>query len=370
VRLQVAEDGDLDHATVDGAGLRDLRTTYLAGVVRDGHEIAPVPPDTLLLAGDILTFVGRVDDVRDLLARPGLIEAEHQQTSLLEGDGHDFYECVLGSSSRLVGRNLKELSFRGHYGGAVVAIHRAGERIDAKLGTVRLQPGDVLLVLADEQFDERWQGAQDFAVVVPHRVRVKQRSPRELFVALTVLAMVGLSASGLVPIVTSVMAAVAVFVGTRTIGFRRAMGSLNTDVLLIVAAAIGLGIAMRTSGLAGVLASGVEGAAGVGGMLLALTMVVIGTIVLTELITNVAAAGIMVPIALDVAQRLDADPTGFAVAVAIAASASFLTPIGYQTNTIVYGLGGYRFGDYWRLGLPLTTSVLVVTLLVVPVVWG
>jgi di/tricarboxylate transporter len=370
VRLQVAPDGALDHATVDEAGLRDLRTTYLAGVVRDGHEIAPVPPDTLLLADDVLTFVGRIDDVRDLLTRPGLIEAEHPQTSMLEGDGHDLYECVLGSSSRLVGKNLKELSFRGHYGGAVVAIHRAGERIDAKLGTVRLHPGDVLLVLADAYFDERWQGAQDFAVLVPHRVRVTQRSPRELFVALTVLGMVGLSASGLVPIATSVMGAVALFVGTRTIGFRRALGSLNTDVLLIVAAAIGLGIAMQTSGLAGVLASGVEVASTYGGVLLALAMVVVGTIVLTELVTNVAAAGIMVPIALDAATRLDAEPTGFAVAVAIAASASFLTPIGYQTNTIVYGLGGYRFGDYWRLGLPLTTSVLVVTLLVVPAVWG
>jgi di/tricarboxylate transporter len=185
-----------------------------------------------------------------------------------------------------------------------------------------------------------------------------------------VLAMVGLSASGLVPIATSVLAAVAIFVGTRTISFRRALGSLNTDVLLIVAAAIGLGIAMQSSGLAGVLASGVEAASASGGLLVALAMIVLGTIVLTEMVTNVAAAGIMVPIALDAAQRLDADPTGFAVAVAVAASASFLTPIGYQTNTIVYGLGGYRFGDYWRLGLPLTTSVLVVILLVVPAVWG
>lgn len=370
VRLQVAPDGPLDHATVDGAGLRDLRTTYLAGLVRDGHEIAPVAPDTLLLAGDVLTFVGRVDDVRDLLSRPGLVEAEHPQTELLEGDGHDLYECVLGSSSRLVGRTLKEVSFRGHYGGAVVAIHRAGQRVDAKLGTVRLQPGDVLLVLADEPYGERWQGTPDFAVVVPHRARTSSRSPREPFVALVVLAMVGLSASGLVPIVTSVLAAVAVFIGTRTIRFRRALDALNLDVLLIVAAAIGLGIAMQTSGLAGVVADGVAWAAGEGGVLLALAMVVIGTIVLTELVTNVAAAGIMVPVALDAAQRLQAEPTGFAVAVAIAASASFLTPIGYQTNTIVYGLGGYRFGDYWRLGLPLTAAVLVVTLLVVPAVWG
>ena len=370
VRLQVAADGPLHHATVEEAGLRDLRATFLASLTREGHEIAPVAPDTLLLGGDVLTFVGRVDDVRDLLARPGLVEAEHPQTALLDGDGHAMHECVLGSASPLVGRTLKEVSFRGRYGGAVVAIHRAGQRMDAKLGTVELHQGDALLVLADDRFDERWQGRPDFAVIVPDGGHLSERSPRELFVVLTVLAMVGLSASGLVPIVTSVLGAVAVLVGTRTIAFRRALDSLNLDVLLIVAAAIGLGTAMQVSGLAGVVASGVATASDAGGLLLALTLVVVGTIVLTELVTNVAAAGIMVPIALDVAGRVDADPTGFAVAVAIAASASFLTPIGYQTNTIVYGLGGYRFGDYWRLGAPLTASVLAVTLLVVPVVWG
>ena len=117
-------------------------------------------------------------------------------------------------------------------------------------------------------------------------------------------------------------------------------------------------------------------AAGIGtlaehtGLLVALAAVTVGTMVLTELITNAAAAALMVPIAISTADRVDADPTGFAVAVAIAASASFLTPIGYQTNTIVYGLGGYRFGDYWRLGLPLVTVVLATVLIVVPRVWG
>ena len=370
VRLQVAEGGPIDHTTVEEAGLRDLRTTYLVGLVRDGHDIAPVPPATLLLAGDVLTFVGRVDDVRDLLARPGLVEAEHPQTTALDGDGHDYHECILGSSSRLVGRTLKDVSFRGHYGGAVVAIHRAGERIDAKLGTVRLQSGDALLVLADEHFAERWQGRPDFAVIVPHHDQAFARSGREPLVVATVVAMVALAASGLVPIVTAVLGAVAVLVGTRTIRFRRALDALNLDVLLIVAAAIGLGTAMRASGLAGMVADAVTAAAGRGGLLLALLLVVVGTLVLTELVTNVAAAGLMVPVALEAATRVDAEPIGFAVAVAIAASASFLTPIGYQTNTIVYGLGGYRFGDYWRLGLPLTLAVVVVTLAVIPVVWA
>jgi di/tricarboxylate transporter len=370
VRLQVTPGGPVDHATVEAAGLRDLRTTYLVGLVRDGHELALVAPGTLLLAGDVLTFVGRIDDIRDLLTHPGLVEAEHTQTAALDGDGHDYHECILGPSSRLVGRTLKEVSFRGHYGGAVVAIHRAGQRIDAKLGTVRLHAGDALLVLADPQFPERWQGRPDFAVVVPHRDPETARSAREPLVAATLLAMVAVAAVGLAPIVTAVLGAVTVLVATRTVRFRQALDALDLDVLLIVAAAIGLGTAMQVSGLAGLVGDGVEVVAAHGGMLLTLAMVVVATIALTELITNVAAAGLMVPIALEAAGRVEADATGFAVAVAIAASASFLTPLGYQTNTIVYGLGGYRFGDYWRLGLPLTLAVVAVTLVVVPAVWG
>ena len=159
-------------------------------------------------------------------------------------------------------------------------------------------------------------------------------------------------------------------VGSRTIRFWDARGSLDLDVLLIVAAAIGLGGAITSSGLAEKVGDGIEAIAMNGGTLVALLAVLVGTLVLTELVTNVAAAALMVPIALDVATRVGADPRGWAIGVAIMASSSFLTPIGYQTNTIVYGLGGYRFSDYWRLGLPLTCVVLASAMLVIPAVWG
>ena len=139
---------------------------------------------------------------------------------------------------------------------------------------------------------------------------------------------------------------------------------------MIVAAAIGLGGAVQSSGLAGTLASGIEAVATHTGQVGGLAAIMIGTLVLTELVTNVAAAALMVPVALSAAAGVGVDPHGYAIAVAVAASASFLTPIGYQTNTIVYGLGGYRFGDYWRLGAPLTATVLAVSLVVIPLVWG
>jgi di/tricarboxylate transporter len=186
---------------------------------------------------------------------------------------------------------------------------------------------------------------------------------------LTTLAMVVFAATGLVPVVTAVLLACAVLVTSGAIRFRRALEALDIDVLLIVAAAIGLGVAVHNSGLAAALGQGIASLAIRQGVLVGLALVAVGTVVLTELITNVAAAALVVPIAIDVAERVGGNPRGFAVAVALSASASFLTPIGYQTNTIVYGLGGYRFGDFWRLGLPLAAAAVATTLFVVPLVW-
>jgi di/tricarboxylate transporter len=371
LRLQVAAGGPLDGRGVAEAGLRDLATTYLASVVRDGREMAPVSPDTILSAGDVLVFVGRVSQVRDLLDRPGLTEAEVAQTSLLNGEGHGLIEVVVGANSPLVGESLKSAAFRGRYDGAVVAIHRSGARVTGKLGEVRLRTGDALLVLAGLGFEERWQGAQDFAAIAPLEPSVPPESDHHRWITLgTVVAMIVLAASGVLPIVIAVLLACSVLVATRTIRFRRALDALDRDVLLIVAAAIGLGAALESSGVADLLADGLAVMTAGRSQLVALALITVGTLVLTEVITNVAAAALMAPLAITTADRVGFDPTGFAVAVALAASASFLTPIGYQTNTIVFGLGGYRFGDYWRLGLPLAVCTVVIVLVVVPLVWG
>ena len=370
VRLAATADGPLVGRTVADAGLRNLANVFLVRIDRSDGEIVPVPPDETLRRDDELTFVGGVDQIRDLRDREGLALAEGTQVDLLEGDGHRMFECVVGSSSALAGRTLKETSFRGRYGGAVVAIHRAGERVEGKLGGIRLRTGDVLLVLADVAFAARWRDRPDFAVVVGLDDHLVASSPRRPLVLVTVVAMVVVAAIGWLPLLDAVLAACAVLVGTRTVRFNQAREALDLDVLLIVAAAIGLGGAVQSSGLAGTLASGIEAVATHTGQVGGLAAIMIGTLVLTELVTNVAAAALMVPVALSAAAGVGVDPHGYAIAVAVAASASFLTPIGYQTNTIVYGLGGYRFGDYWRLGAPLTATVLAVSLVVIPLVWG
>jgi di/tricarboxylate transporter len=368
-RLQVATGGPLDGHTVTDSGLRNLEQVYVAGLRRGDLELTPLAPSTVLQSGDVLTFVGRVQEVLEVSSRSGLVHADETQATLLDGDRHGLVEAVVGTNSPLVNRTPKEVAFRGHYGAAIVAIHRQGERVDAKLGEVRLAAGDALLLMTDEDFEERWRPTRDFAVVVPLDDDDARPSRYRPLVGATTVAMVVAAAVG-VPILTAVLAACLVLVGSRAIRFWDARGSVDLDVLLIVASAIGLGGAIASSGLAEQIGDLIEAVASSSGSLVALLAVLVGTLVLTELVTNVAAAALMVPIAVDVAARVGEDPRGWAVGVAVMASSSFLTPIGYQTNTIVYGLGGYRFGDYWRLGLPLTTIVLVAGAVLIPLLWG
>ncbi|TVP71662.1 MAG: SLC13 family permease [Nitriliruptor sp.] len=365
--LQVEPGGAVDGLTVSAAGLRELESAFLARIHRDDTDIAPVGPEEVLRGGDVLVLVGEVADVTDLAERDGLRLADSTQVHLLDGGQHDRYEVVLDRASPLAGRTLKEMSFRGRYDAAVLALHRGGQRVHHKLGTEVLEPGDSLLVQAAPGFDDRWRDRGDFAVVVPLTSRTRTPSPRRWFVLGVVLAMLVIAGSGLLPILTAVLVACAALVATRTVSFHAAKASIDLDVVLIIGAAIGLGTAVTASGLATTGAQALVGAvSGQGAVTFALAVLglIVTTLVLTELITNIAAAALMTPIALDLALQLDADPRRLAIAVAIAASASFLTPIGYQTNTIVYGLGGYRFGDYWRVGLPLSVAVTVTTVAV------
>ncbi len=369
VQMVVEPGGPLEGATVREAGLRNLEGLFLARVHRHGREIVPVHPEEPLEGGDVLVFVGRVEDVTGMESQAGLAHAEGLQLSLLEGDRHRSFEAVVGRDSHLVGRTLQGVSFRGRYGGVVLAIHRDGERVSGKLGALALRPGDVLLVQADRDFAERARGASAFAVVAPLGEDTTPVSQRRWLVVGVGAAMVGVAAIGLVDIAVAVLGACLALLLTRTIGFHEAKEALDIDVLLIVASAIGLGAAVERSGLAAVAADGIAEIGAIGGEVGALLAIIVGTLILTELVTNVAAAAIMVPIALSIAGEVGADPRTFALVVAVSGSASFLTPIGYQTNTIVYGLGGYHFGDYWRLGAPLTAVVIAVTVVMVSVVW-
>ena len=370
VDMVVSDSGDLDGVSVDEAGLRHLQGVFLVQIERDGDTITPVTPHTVLRGGDRLRFAGMADNVVDLHAIPGLSSGEEAQFRGFDLARSFFYEAVVGSSSPLIGNTLREIQFRSRYQAAVVAIHRAGQRLDAKLGDVRIRVGDTLVVLSDRRFRDRHRERRDFLLVAPlgrsPTPSVEHRTPVLLIGAGVVLA----AATGLMPILDASLLGVLALLGLRIMSPGEARSAIDLDVVLVIAGGIGLAEAMRSSGLADELAAGLVASLGELGAVGALVGVVLATILLTEAVSNAAAAAIMFPIAIAAASSLGSDPRGFAVAVAVAASASFLTPVGYQTNTMVYGPGSYRYGDYARLGAPLTALAIVVTVVGVSLVWS
>jgi di/tricarboxylate transporter len=369
VHTTVQHGGPMDGRTVEAAGLRHLQGVFLVQIERTEETIAPVAPTAVLQGGDVLTFAGRVDLVRDLQNMRGLRYAEEKHTVDFESNGHTFFEVVVSNSSPLAGKTLKETDFRSRYQAAVLAIHRSGERVNEKLGSVKLREGDTLLLVSDHDFSKRWRDRKDFLLVSKLGGSRPVSSRQALLVGIIALGVVLVAGLGVLPILQASLVGAIALVVFGVLSPYEAREAVELDVLLMIAASFGIGIAIEKSGLAQVLGSFiVDGFSGWGpvGVLLAVTL---ATVALTELITNNAAAALLFPIAMATASQLGLNPRPYAIAVAVAASASFLTPIGYQTNTMVYGPGGYKFGDYSRLGFPLTLIVVAMIVLVIPVFW-
>ena len=306
----------------------------------------------------------------DLHTINGLRSSEDGQLAQLGTDTGAIYEVVLGQSSPVVGQTIRDSEFRGHYQAAVLAVHRAGRRIDAKLGDVQLRVGDTLLLIGGDDFESQWGEQPDFLLVSGVGDLARRGIQRRAFVvAPIVVVMVVLAGTGVLTLLEAALLAALSVVALRVLTPIQARNAIDLDIVVTIAAAFGLAAAIQQSGLADQFAMGIvdifEGL-GPRGVLLGL---VLATIVLTELVTNSAAAVLMFPVAIAAAQATGLDPRSTAIAIAITASASFLTPIGYQTNIMVYGPGGYRFADYARLGAPLSLTVILVVVLATPVFW-
>ncbi len=370
VDMVITPGGPLDGLTVDAAGLRQLAGVFLVQVVREDESTAPVGPDFRLHGADELRFAGKADDVVDLHSIPGLESLEQEQFHGFDLSASSFFEAVVGASSPLVGRTLKQSRFRSNYQAAVVAVHRAGHRIDAKLGEVPIRVGDTLVILSDRGFRDRWRDRRDFLLVSPLAGAAAPARHLRIPVALIIVVVILLAATSLLPIIKASLLGVLAVLGLRILTPGEARRAIDLDVVLLIAAGFGVAAALTESGLAEQLASWLVSGFGSFGDIGVLLAIVLATILLTESVSNTAAAVLVFPIATRAVVATDLDIVGVAVAIAVAASASFLTPIGYQTNVMVYGPGGYRYTDYSRLGLPLTIVMIAGILTGVSVWWG
>jgi di/tricarboxylate transporter len=369
VEMQVETDGPLVGRTIEEVGLRRLSGLYIAEIQRSSGEISPAKPQEKLRADDVLILVGALESVVDLRRIRGLATPDEQARKLdVPIWRRTLVEAVVSTRCALLGKTIREGQFRSRYNAAVVAVARGDKRLQGKLGDVRLEAGDVLLLEASPSFLRRQRGAQDFYLVSSVDNGEIRRHDRAVWALLITVAMVLVSAFNVVSILTASMVAAIAMIVSRCCTTDEARRSIDWSVLLVIGAAIGIGSSMKSSGAAEWVAGSLLQAAG-GHAILSLAAVYIATALCTELITNNAAAVLMFSIGWQTAEKLEMSPIPFVMAVMIAASASFLTPFGYQTNTMVYGAGGYSFRDYVVFGLPLSLLVFVTSMIVIPWVW-
>jgi len=387
VEMQVEADSPLVGRTIESAGLRHLPGLFLAEIDRDGNAIPAVSPREVLRAGDRLLFVGIVESIVELQRIRGLVPATEDVFHLkAPRPQRCLIEAVVSNTCPLVGMTIRDSRFRSHYNAVVVAVARNGQRLHQKIGDIILHPGDVLLVEAHPSFADQQKNSRDFFLVS----KIDESTPPKHELALLAMgilaAMVLLISgkdllavlSGTIPgleLVTAwfpqlstfmaALVAAAAMLITRCVSIETARKSIDWEVLLAIAASFALGTALDKSGAAKMIADSTTSLSG-GNAWVTLAIIYLVTVVVTELITNNAAAALMFPFALATAQELGVSNMPFIIAVMMAASAGFATPIGYQTNLMVYGPGGYRFSDYVKVGAPLDVLIGVVTVAIAP----
>ncbi|NIK11786.1 SLC13 family permease [Alkalibacillus almallahensis] len=373
--LTVGNDFPYTNQSVAEAGLRDLEGLFLIEILRDNEIISPVSSHTVIRANDRLIFTGLISTIADLEKMKGLYletGTDLKLEDLKNGDGQtQLLEAVVSHDSSLLHKTIKQSQFRSRYDAGVIAVHRNNERIQSKIGDIVLKPGDTLLLLTGDHFIDNHQHSDDFYVIssLGTPKKLNEDPVKGWFSIIVLIAMVMLVAVGLLSMFKAMLLAVLLLFIGRVVTPEEAKRYIQFHVLLLIASAIGVGTAMTKTGLADYIAQQTLNLVEPLGLVAIVVLVYLLTNLFTELITNAAAAVLMLPIAIEMAGQLNIDPIGLAVTVAIAASASFITPIGYQTNLIVYGPGGYKFHDYIKVGLPLSIIVMIVTTTIISQVW-
>lgn len=380
VEMLVKPECRLIGKTIEEAGLRHLPGLFLIEIDRDGDLITPVSPEDRLKPHDRLVFTGVVETIVDLKNIPGFVPAADLSYTLDPADSANRHltEVVLSRTSPLVGTTVKKANFRERYNAVVIAVHRNGVRLTNKIGDIDLEPGDTLLLQTRKDFVAKYRNNREFFLVsevsgsepIRHN---KIWTSGLLFLGLIVWLVIaslwgGGEVHGWASPVAASFTVVVLMILTRCLRTSEMRSSVDLQLVLVIASALGIGAAIHDSGAAEQIALAVTGMVGTNPWIL-LLVIYLTTVVLTEMISNTAVAAIMFPIALDLAIQSGHDPRPYIIAIAVAASLSFVTPIGYQTNLMVMGPGGYRPVDYLRAGLPLAIAVAVTALLVIPVCW-
>ncbi len=369
IAMRVEKGSPVIGESIEEAGLRSLRGVYLYEIERAGRVLAAVPPSTVLREGDRLHFTGVVDSVVDL-RKQRIVPDTDQVDKLTTRRDRRLVEAVVAAHSSLIAQTVRQSRFRTIYDAAILAVHRQGVRVtETKVGDIRLQAGDVLLIESHPDFAQARQRDPNFALIAEVEDSTPPRHDRAWLAAAILFLMVLVNASGTMNLMTASLTAAALMLLTRCLTGEEARRSIDWTVLIAIAAAFGIAIALQKSGAAQAIASQLIDLAepfGKVGLLVALYVI---TAVLAGLITTKASAALMFPIAATAAEAQGIGLLPISYLTMIAAACAFATPIGFQTNLMVYGPGGYKYSDFLRLGLPLQALVGISTVTLISLLW-
>ena len=348
----IRADSKLAGQSIASAGLRHLGQVYLSHVQRDENLMSAPSPDFFLQTNDVLMFVGDRDGVSELTSFDGLVPYTSNEEDLRLRTRRKLTEAVISPASPLVGLSIKDAAIRSRYGAVVLAVHRSGEKIDGKIGDIRLRPGDALLLEAPQFFIRSFFDSKEFYLISASEDPASPKHDKKYLAALILALFIVTVLLQLIPLVQACLVAGFLMIATGCLSGPQARRSIDWSIILSLGAAVGLGQAVQNSGLSAWLG---EHFLTQSSTALSLISVFAVTQLLTAFMNNSAAVLVLYPVVTSAFGGLQtsAGKAAFCV-LAVSASCAFVTPIGYQTNLMVMGPGGYRWGDYVRLGLPLS----------------
>ncbi len=362
IEAEVSEASELIGKTIFENKLRDLEDLFLVEIVRDNYLISPVSPQEHIEAGDKLIFSGDIKQVQTLESFDGLQLFAIEEGLLQE----NMMEVIVMPNATIEGKTVKESAFRSVFDAAVVGMRRGGKRLSGKLGNITIQAGDSMMLAVGPDFNERKNLDKNFVVVNDSVGEIKTTPMQNYIITAALFAVVTLATLEVIPLIKGVAGLLILMLVLGVVGGSELRRRFPFELWLIIASALTLSQALTNSGLVDVLTDTLHQNVASFGPFGALVGIYIGTLLLTELMTNNAAAALSFPVAFGLAESYGVSHMPFVMAVAYGASASFLTPYGYTTNLMVQNLGGYEFRDYSRAGLPLTLVYSATVLFLLP----
>lgn len=369
LEVSVEQDGPLVGKSVRDAGLRDLKSVYLVEIDRNGTVLTAVASEERLQGGDRLVFAGDTQGITDLLRIRGIEASTNGNSSALDDERPErcLVEAVVSPHCASIGEAIREARFLERYGAVVLAVARNGERVEGNLSNIILSAGDTLLLEARPAFVSRQRYNKDFLLI--NDLDTEQPRHNKAYLSWVILiALVAAAGLGFISMLNAALIGASLMLLTGCLSISQAEKSLDLTVIITIAGSFALGMALQKTGVASTIAETIISLSqNKPWLMLLLTYLVVS--LLTEMVTNNAAAVLMVPIVLEMTAKAGLTNEPFIFAIMMAASASFATPLGYQTNLMIYGPGGYRFMDFIKVGIPMNILVCVTTMTMLLLIW-